>query len=438
MAEYKVDGAELKKMVKLARKGPIPFAFNPGSGEETAYLGMHRKKSPQMIAKEAKEEGEGSKHTFGTFLVDGNVARIQCERELSGVAKKLKKFLKANKVNLNVQVLDPDGNVLESDIEEGLPVELDADDDVDDTAEDEKEETASEETTTQTSTDTAADRLRQALATLETRIDELADGGPKAKLQAALRVVDGFLTVNETEKVLAGIKQLQQALVQAASAGPSAEETKWDQIQAAVEAKVLAALKANGGDSSKIRAVWTFAQEKAEAGDFVAAMKAVTNLLPLLKDVGAHPDTAGPQTEAATTPANERPPVGVVAFQRSRIMWLDAKSKMKAEIDRLRATIVADGADEEDAAEIASGADELVAEYQQFDSRLEDVLDEITQTPEGPARTALKRQASRVITEYDSVLSQPFFKMVDANPFGGASVTEQARQSLRVIQKTLA
>ena len=44
MGDFAVEGSELKKMVKLARKEPVSFAFNPGKSEEDAYCGMHRTK----------------------------------------------------------------------------------------------------------------------------------------------------------------------------------------------------------------------------------------------------------------------------------------------------------------------------------------------------------------------------------------------------------
>lgn len=130
-------------------------------------------------------------------------------------------------------------------------------------------------------------------------------------------------------------------------------------------------------------------------------------------------------------------PVSNVAFQRSRIMWIDAKRKMKSELDKLRATIATESADDEDSDEILSVADEMLAEFDRFDERLEDVLDDITNAEEGPARTALRKRANAVVSDYMSMLDTPFFRSVDDNPFTSVAVASTARQSLGTIQKTL-
>ncbi len=133
MGDFQVSGPELKKFVKIMRKRPVSFAYNPGSDNDTAYLALHRTKPPKTLGKEAKEEGEGNKHAFGTASVDGRVLVLTLDRELPAIAKKLKKYLKSQKVGLNVQVFDASGKMLESDIEE-LPDDPDlfGDDEEDD------------------------------------------------------------------------------------------------------------------------------------------------------------------------------------------------------------------------------------------------------------------------------------------------------------------
>ncbi len=121
MGDFAVEGSELKKMVKLAKKEPVSFAFNPGKSEEDAYCGMHRTKPPAQLGKEAKDSGEGGKFTFGTAAVQGKTISLTCLRDLPGLAKRFKKYLKSQKVMLNVVIMDADGNVIDSDIEEGLP-----------------------------------------------------------------------------------------------------------------------------------------------------------------------------------------------------------------------------------------------------------------------------------------------------------------------------
>jgi len=118
MSEFAVKGPELKKLVRLARDSALPFAFNPGKTEDEHYFALHRKRPARALGKAAKDEGVGTKAAFGTCKIEGKVMQLRCEVVVMGMARSLKKFLKANKVNLNVEIMDPDGKVLESDIED--------------------------------------------------------------------------------------------------------------------------------------------------------------------------------------------------------------------------------------------------------------------------------------------------------------------------------
>lgn len=122
MSEFSVAGDELKKLLKVSTKQPVSFAYCPGSSVDTDLFGLHRKKSPDIMAKSLKSEGDGPKVAFGMAQMEGKVISLRCERVLPALAKKVKKFLKLNKVMKNVRVLDADGNLLEEDIED-LPDE---------------------------------------------------------------------------------------------------------------------------------------------------------------------------------------------------------------------------------------------------------------------------------------------------------------------------
>ncbi|MFT7060660.1 MAG: hypothetical protein ACJASV_003184, partial [Pseudorhodobacter sp.] len=87
MGEFAVEGAELKRLIKIARKAPISFGFNPGKSDEDTFLGLDRVKQPKVLGKAAKEEGDGNKYSFGTAVVDGKVMRLTCLRELPNMAK---------------------------------------------------------------------------------------------------------------------------------------------------------------------------------------------------------------------------------------------------------------------------------------------------------------------------------------------------------------
>lgn len=118
MSELSVTGDELKRLLKVAAKGPLPFAYCPGPDVDGDLFALHRTKSAEMLAKSLRASGEGNKVAFGSAEVEGKLVSLHCDRLLPSLAKKLKKFFRANQVNRNVRILDADGNVIEEDIED--------------------------------------------------------------------------------------------------------------------------------------------------------------------------------------------------------------------------------------------------------------------------------------------------------------------------------
>lgn len=116
--EYVVTGEELKKLVRLGRKRPMPFAFCPSVGEDVSLFATHRKKAAKRIGKATKEDSGQTKVAWGTFVIVDRVMVLTCERELPSIAKKLKKHMRAERLPLNIRVLDATGKELESDIED--------------------------------------------------------------------------------------------------------------------------------------------------------------------------------------------------------------------------------------------------------------------------------------------------------------------------------
>ncbi|QYK41121.1 MAG: hypothetical protein KF887_17335 [Paracoccaceae bacterium] len=117
MSELAVSGDELKRLLKVAAKSPLPFAYCPGADVDGDLFALHRTKSAEVLAKSLRASGDGNKVAFGTAEVEGKLVSLRCDRLLPSLAKKLKKFLRANQVNRNVRILDAEGNVVEEDIE---------------------------------------------------------------------------------------------------------------------------------------------------------------------------------------------------------------------------------------------------------------------------------------------------------------------------------
>ncbi len=212
---------------------------------------------------------------------------------------------------------------------------------------------------------------------------------------------------------------VQKYIAPISAAAPAANP--WAKLRAELEPRVLAALKSNHPEASRIRATWAFADEKAEEEDFLEAISAGNRLEALLSGT----------TDAGDVPA------GTVAFQRSRVMWISAKNDMKQGLDTFRKAVVSQADDDEDKDDIVAAVETLVAEFEAFDDRLEDQLDQITQTPDGPERLRLKTAARKTVDDYVNVLGGPFFSVIDNNPFVSVKVAARGQQSLSTISATL-
>jgi hypothetical protein len=116
--EYVVTGEELKKLVRLGRKRPMPFAFCPSNGDDESLFATHRKKPAKKIGKATRADSGQMKVAWGTFVIVDRVMVLTCERELPSIAKKLKKHMRAERLPLNIRVLDGSGREIESDIED--------------------------------------------------------------------------------------------------------------------------------------------------------------------------------------------------------------------------------------------------------------------------------------------------------------------------------
>ena len=117
MSKYAVADKELKKLLTQSKQKPVNFAYAPGKAPPDDYLGMDRIKASSAILKEGKAE-KGGKVASGTLMLEGRDVQLTCETLIPNLAKRFKKHLKVYKITFNVIVMDMDGTVLESDVDE--------------------------------------------------------------------------------------------------------------------------------------------------------------------------------------------------------------------------------------------------------------------------------------------------------------------------------
>ena len=114
MAYVPMTTEELKKMVMMGKKRPMNFAYNPGPKEQDLLI-IDRIKAPEVLGRLAKKEGKGTKVAAGVFEIDAKKFTIKVPKELPGLAKKLRKYLKTMDYSYKIIVLDSNGTLLESD-----------------------------------------------------------------------------------------------------------------------------------------------------------------------------------------------------------------------------------------------------------------------------------------------------------------------------------
>ena len=107
--ESEKESQQLKKLLSLARKGPINFGISLGKKkpEELAFL-AHRTKNPKSLRKKAREETGNSKGAHGEMTVDGKNLLFVCEDSPPGpIVKAMRIFLKELKVPLRPEFVLP-------------------------------------------------------------------------------------------------------------------------------------------------------------------------------------------------------------------------------------------------------------------------------------------------------------------------------------------
>ncbi|MCV2869869.1 hypothetical protein OEW28_14640 [Defluviimonas sp. WL0002] len=347
MGEHRVEGPEIKKLLKIARRQPLNFAFNPAKSDEDGYFALHRKKPAPILAKEVRSEGEGNKFSFGTATLEGKLLKLQVERELPQLAKKMKRFLKANKVLLNVQILDSDGNVLDADIEDDLPDDPDFDGE-EDGARSDATAANSIEPEADAASPYGAQDLVQRLARAKAKLAELPDAARK-KLESAIGQVVTLIKAADMEAAERGVAAIEAAL--AKLSGPSAPPPPPPppgpdgQMQKLVQ--VLRTLKerADQIDDAGIRQ--SLLQEIAAAAALIKAgdvNSTATKLAQIRDAISGVAGSASKEAEPADGPAAEPGEVGAAGngWQQARDAWLDANLSLDSQLNALRAAILAE------------------------------------------------------------------------------------------------
>lgn len=306
MADVALDGAELKKMLGVTRRQPLAFAYCPGKSADTDVFALHRKKQPDVLGRDLRKEGDGNKVALGMAALDGKVLSLTCERELPGMAKKLKKLLKVQKLPLNVVVMDANGNILEEDIED-----LPDDDALADVAQEEAaapqpDSTAqapAEAESTEAPDTSGVKALMQRAAQIKAGIGA-APAPAQAKLTEPFKRAIAALQASQLEDADTILTKLEAAL-NALSGGASAPEQGQDAPEIEVLKKVSATLKdkiaalPSAEMQTKVAPVMVRLDSEIDAQDVSGAKKTAAALGTALAKVAAAAPAAAETGSAA-------------------------------------------------------------------------------------------------------------------------------------------
>ncbi len=493
MAGAGIEGEELKKLVKMGKKQPLSFAFCPGTKNDHIIL-IDRRKKPEAIARVAKKEGAGNKVAFGTFVVNSSTMELTCERVVPAMAKTLKKYLKSQKVIVDVLILDMDGHVLDRD-EENEP---------DGPVLREAEETPQAESEPSDPTPTAAD-LAQRLKAINPVISKAPEASAKALKKAVALSVSQIKSgdLEAASKTVAALDAAAEKLRLAERALPAEPEAKAkpaaeDPRALAVRAKALrdiigdiadpagakltkalgdtiariksgdlasadalltrieaAASKSaqTGGTPSPESAKWVSAESRLQpvidrlAQEGRGDLDAINRFFNLAKEQAAagnfdkalaavsHVAGLVKQAAAETTTAATRD--NMVAYTKTRLDWISTRSGLRRELEGLKSAIDKTTAGIEGLEDVPTKSGGLLANLDGIDSSLENTLEQLANTPDGDQREGLKTSARRIVDDYRAVLDTDFFKAVDDNGFLKTSIRANALGSLQAVSAAL-
>ncbi|MDK3074821.1 hypothetical protein QO034_17170 [Sedimentitalea sp. JM2-8] len=448
MADLKVEGAELKQLVKLGKKRSLSFGFCPGPKADHTLL-IDRRKSPEMLGKLARQEGSSPKVAFGTFEVKGRTMEMTCGRTVPQMAKVLKKYLKTQKITINVVVLDAEGNTVDSDVEDLAPdpsMEDDADTAaIQDDADDEVEApapAAADDQAAEAADDDAKDGTLDA-ASLAARLKALkpavTEAAPDvaAKLGKVMAAAVAQIKAATLEQADATVTALENAVARLGEGAKSAEPATPADDEADFKALAVRAQALKGA----IEGIAAPAKDKLMA----ALTDAVKQIRERNHDTAAtilgKIETAVGKLTAATPAASaddgKATPADVAPFVQSRDAWIETRKNLRQEMTDLKSAIDTATANVDGFEDVPKKSGILLDHIDDIDSGLETTLDQIVKTPDEAKREELKAGARKIIETYRGVLDTDFFKAVDNNGFIKTNIRGSALDSLQKVSAAL-
>ncbi|OED49531.1 hypothetical protein AB838_06810 [Rhodobacteraceae bacterium (ex Bugula neritina AB1)] len=271
----------------LARKRELSFGLCFGKKIENSVFLTHKTKAAKILGKQAKSDGETPQFTFGTLKLDGKELSLSVEGKIvPGMARKAKKMLMVVGLKYKILILDPDGNVVETEEDDEGETTADAPQAapaaMGGTA---TEDPGSAPAAPGSEPDPAEANWHTAAAKVEANLAKLRGiaGIDLSKAETMWKAIQakaessGFaVALEHVAKLSAEMKAAAQDAV-ARAKRQSLLESKWQQAAAKLEPLLEEVLALKTAQSGKIETVWT--QVKARVAnvppDYEGALKAV-------------------------------------------------------------------------------------------------------------------------------------------------------------------
>jgi hypothetical protein len=407
-------------LLRAVRKGDPMKAMVAIAGKDVAVLLSKRSIAPtrRKLLQEFLGVSGGVKFAIGDCIWEENAHTFVLQTAAAGLAKKVKAAVLAQ-TDMRVKVrvrgeapddIDDDGEPAEveqgeSESTEGLKASGAIPEAPPMTAT--KEEPKDAPATAVADADTTAFNTR--LAALMPKVKEtIVAAGPFAS-DVKLKVSEAGMLARKKEfaPAHAMLDDVEKMMGPGAAKPPAPATAPVDAAQyearlAVVEPRYTEILKANPADANKMRAVFGFAAEQAEAQQYGKAVAALTQLEKLI-------DAAG--TMGAPSGQGYK---GIVAYRKSLLELRAAVAKVEGQIAGLIKAIPNQMPDEADLAE------ELASDLREANEELQDLVDDAMGSAENedtPITSALKSRLDELIAE---IATNAVIKHVDQNPFGVA------------------
>lgn len=266
-----------------------------------------------------------------------------------------------------------------------------------------------------------------------TLVAKMIAGGDVAKAAQTLDTVEqaiGRAKADITQKQETPVPEESKAeTAESNDAAPTEASREWEAMAAKLEPVVLATVKAGKGDVDAIKLKFFTMQDQAAAGQHEAAIAAAPALAEMIRAA---------QT-ATQTQAEAEIPADVVPFVKSRLAWINTRTQLRAEMARLKSAMDSTLSNIEGMEEAIAETGKLFTYLDALDNRLENTLEDLVKTPDGPERQALKAKARDIIAQYSAELDGDFFRDVDGdNGFAPVKIRAPAVAALQQVATALA